>query len=196
MLNSLTALSLCQIALGQITAAAASEVDQKSGKKKKKCTSLTGLSTQLQTRESNEGLELTSFSPTRVPLKRLQVGRRYPSSTSLVLNGAKQNKKPQLMTRGGQDLLKFNPFTVLLGSFRCNVVHAGALSRVCLLLFFSLLCIPLLHFMFSPHFYSVVTQISKPKELRLQGRKRGENQILIIHLGAEWILQMSSSMGG
>lgn len=89
MLNSPTALSLCETALGQITTAAASKVDQKSGKKNK-CMSLRGLSMQLQTQESYEGLELTSFSPTRVPLKRLQVGRRYPSSTSLVLNGAKK----------------------------------------------------------------------------------------------------------
>lgn len=34
MLNSLTALFLCKIALGQITTAAASKVDQKSGGKK------------------------------------------------------------------------------------------------------------------------------------------------------------------
>lgn len=104
---------------------------------------------QLQTQESYEGLELTSFSPTRVPLKRLQVGRRYPSSTSLVLNGAK--KKTQLMTRGGQDLRRFNPFTVLLGSVRRNLVHVGALSCVCLLLFFSH---PLV---FRPSIFSVVS---------------------------------------
>lgn len=36
MLNFLTALSLCEIALGQITTAAASKVDQKGGEKKKK----------------------------------------------------------------------------------------------------------------------------------------------------------------
>lgn len=47
---------------------------------------------QLRAQESYEGLELTSFSPTRVPLKWLQVGCRYPSSTSLVLNGAKKKK--------------------------------------------------------------------------------------------------------
>lgn len=35
MLNTLTALSLCEIALGQITTAAASKVDQKSEGKKK-----------------------------------------------------------------------------------------------------------------------------------------------------------------
>lgn len=42
-------------------------------------------STLLQTQESYEGFKLTSFSPTRVTLKRLQVGRRYPSSTSSAL---------------------------------------------------------------------------------------------------------------
>lgn len=82
MLNSLTVLSFCKLPL-QLLPKLTRKV------KEKKCTSLRGLSIQLQTQESNERLELTSFSPTRVPLKRLQVGRRYPSSTSLVLNGAK-----------------------------------------------------------------------------------------------------------
>lgn len=79
-------------------------------------------------------------------------------------------QKTQMMTRGGQDLLRFNPFTVLLGSFRRNMAHIEALSFVFLLSF----GIPLMHFVvFSFHFYSVVTQISKPKELNT-GKKRGE----------------------
>lgn len=98
-------------------------------------------------------------------MKRLQVGRRYPSSTSLVLNGA---KKKQAMTRGGQDLLRSNPFP---SSTR---QRWGSLS-----LSFPLFLWARAHAAFvdgSLHFASTLTEISKPKECKLQG----ENKILII----------------
>lgn len=117
MLNSLTARSLCEIALRQITLRLLPKLTREEGKKRRP--SLRGLSAQLQTQESYGGLELTSFSPTRVPLKWLQVGCRYPSSTSLVLSGAKKKKK--LMKRGGQYLL--SPFTDLPGSFHPTMAH-------------------------------------------------------------------------
>lgn len=83
-------------------------------------------------------------------------------------------KKTQPMTRGGQDLLRLNPFTVLLDSVCRNMVHVGALSCVCLLLFspHPLVFRPCV-FGVALHFYSVVTQLSKPKEQRLWGKKGG-----------------------
>lgn len=119
MLNSLTARSLCEIALRQITLRLLPKLTREEVEGEKRRPSLRGVSVQHQAQESYEGLELTSFSPTRVPLKWLQVGWRCPSSTSLVLNGAK--KKKTLMTRGGQCLL--SPFTALPGSCHPNVAH-------------------------------------------------------------------------
>lgn len=118
-LSSLTALSPCEIALGQISAAASSKVDGRRKKGRKKCMSLrASASTQYQTQESYEGFKLTSFSPTRVTLKRLQVGRRYPSSTSWSPTALCENSVPRFFLRllhsnwseqKRQDLLCFNP---------------------------------------------------------------------------------------
>lgn len=95
------------------------------------------------------------------------------------------------MTGGGQDLLRFNPLTLLL-RVRPNLVHAAAPS--CLPLFFSHLCIPLQHFMsFLSIFLALRLKSLSPKNITA---KKGRESNIDHSFGVDRVLQRSSSMGG